>query len=135
MHWDESVHGGFSTSTPWMRVNDNYPEINAAQQQTDKNSVLTFWKRMLALRKQYSDIFVYGDFELVDEADEKLFCFTKEWKGRKALVALNFTGEEQDFGADDIMSVKRGSTLLTATVDKVREKLLSAYEGRVYLLG
>jgi oligo-1,6-glucosidase len=134
MQWDASKHGGFSTGTPWMRVNDDYPICNAKQQQLDNKSVLAFWRRMLALRKQHQDLFVYGNFDVVDEKDENVFCFTKEWKGKKALVVLNFTGVEQRFGVDDVVSAKQ-TTLLSTTVDEVKETLLAPYEGRVYLLG
>jgi len=132
MQWNASPNGGFSTVKPWMRVNNDYPQCNAKQQQSDKTSVLAFWKEMLALRKAHMDLFVYGDFELVDEANEMVFCFTKEWNGVKALVVLNFTGEEQAFAIRDVFSVHK-STLLTTTVDAVTENSLSAYEGRVYL--
>ena len=134
MQWNASPHGGFSTVKPWMRVNDDYTQCNAQQQQTDTRSVLAFWKRMLVLRKEHRDLFVYGNFELVDEADEDLFCFTKEWDGEKALVVLNFTGEQQAFGVDDFVGEEIEATLLSATVDEVRESSLSPYEGRVYLI-
>jgi glycosidase len=134
MQWNESPHGGFSTVKPWMRVHDDYPKCNAKRQQSDNKSVLSFWKRMLALRKAHMDLFVYGDFELIDEADEELFCFTKEWNGEKALVVLNFTDSQQEFYVDNVVGVKEGGTLLTATVDAVKEHELSPYEGRVYLI-
>jgi alpha-glucosidase len=135
MQWDASPNGGFSTGTPWMRVNDDYRECNAKQQQADKNSVLAFWRKMLTLRNQYRDVFVYGNFEVIDESDEKVFCFTKEWKREKALVVLNFTGEPQGFGVEDVVGIKGHSTWLASTVNEVRENWLAAYEGRVYLLG
>jgi oligo-1,6-glucosidase len=133
MHWDESKHGGFSTGTPWMRVNDDYPICNAKQQQSDEKSVLAFWKRMLALRKEYLGLFVYGDFDVVDEGDEKIFCFTKEWKGEKALVVLNFTDAEQSFGLDVVVKAEK-ARLLSTTVDEVKPSRLAPFEGRVYLL-
>jgi oligo-1,6-glucosidase len=133
MHWDDSKHGGFSTGAPWMRVNDDYPICNAKQQQSDKNSVLVFWKKMLALRKEYMDLFVYGDFDVVDEGDEKTFCFTKERNGKKALVVLNFTDEEQSFELD-LMVEAKNCTLLSATLDGVQKNRLAPFEGRVYLL-
>lgn len=133
MQWDDSKHGGFTTGSPWMRVNDDYPICNAKQQQSDKQSVLAFWKKMLSMRKQYRDLFVYGNFEVVDEANEKLFCFTKEWNGNKALVVLNFTGAAQSVGVTDLVAAKRVQ-LLSSTVEEVNESRLCPFEGRVYLL-
>jgi oligo-1,6-glucosidase len=134
MHWDDSKHGGFTTGTPWMRVNDDFAACNAKQQQSDKKSVLTFWKRMLSLRKEYRNLFVYGDFDIINEADEKIFCFTKAWKGEKALVVLNFTKEEQEFGQEEAVMAGK-TTLLSSTVDEVQKNRLAPFEGRVYLLG
>lgn len=133
MHWNDSKHGGFTTGTPWMRVNDDYPICNAKQQQSDKKSVLAFWKQMLSLRKQYRDLFVYGNFDVLDRSNEKLFCFTKERKREKALVVLNFTDAVQSFVAADLVTAKKVQ-LLSSTVEEVDESRLVPFEGRVYLL-
>ena len=53
MQWDSTVNGGFSSATPWMRANDDYPEWNVAKQKDDRTSVLSFWKRMLRFRKEH----------------------------------------------------------------------------------
>jgi oligo-1,6-glucosidase len=76
VHWDDSPQAGFTTGEPWIRVNDIYMEINVKQQQSDPNSVLQFWKRMLTLRKDEMDPFVYGDFEMLD-GEEQLITYTK----------------------------------------------------------
>jgi len=51
--WNASAHGGFTTSIPWMRVNDDYPEWNAEQQIGDESSVYAFWRRALKVRKAH----------------------------------------------------------------------------------
>jgi alpha-glucosidase len=53
--WDASDHAGFSTTEPWMRIPDDYKSWNVANQIDDPSSVLSFWKEMLAKRKQYED--------------------------------------------------------------------------------
>jgi alpha-glucosidase len=53
MQWDSTVNGGFSSATPWMRANDDYPEWNVARQKDDPSSVLSFWKKMLRFRKEH----------------------------------------------------------------------------------
>lgn len=133
MPWDDGKHGGFTTGTPWMRVNDDYPICNAKQQQSDNKSVLAFWREMLSIRKQYRDLFVYGNFDVVDDANEKLFCFTKEWKGEKALVVLNFTEKVQSLDVPRLMAAKK-IQLLSSTVEEADESCLVPFEGRVYLL-
>lgn len=64
MQWDDSPYAGFSAARPWLDVNPNYTEINAAAQEQDENSLLSFYKKLTALRKdrEYGDTVVYGEF-------------------------------------------------------------------------
>lgn len=95
MQWDTSAHAGFSTTKPWMRVNDNYKSINAAAQVDDPNSVYHCWRQVLGKRKEYKEIFVYGDYELVDEKNEKVFAYKRTAAdGKGAVVACNFSEGE-----------------------------------------
>lgn len=102
MQWDSGPQAGFTTgSTPWMRVNDNYKEINAASQASDPKSVYHCWRQVLEKRKQNKDIFVYGDFVLVDEPNEKVFAYKRTAaNGEAAIVASNFTAETVDWKFD-----------------------------------
>ncbi|KAF5565578.1 alpha-glucosidase [Fusarium napiforme] len=104
--WDDSPNAGFADASakPWMRVHDDYRDINVAKQVKDPNSILSFYKAMLRLRKEYQDIFVFGSFKLLDPEDESLFCYVKESvvpvKGRrgekrKAVVVLNMSREDR----------------------------------------
>lgn len=99
VQWDDSAHGGFTTSSegPWMRVNDSYTDINVAKQLVEPDSVLSFWKDMIKFRKSHVDLLVYGTFEAQDPGGEKTFVYTKRHSGETALVALNFSSEEQSF--------------------------------------
>lgn len=104
MQWDASRHGGFTDSPrgPWMRANDSYAEINVADQLArPRSSVLGFWRDMIRFRKAHADLLVHGTFEVVGADDEKTFVFVKKRGGRDeemALVALNFSGEQQRAG-------------------------------------
>ena len=62
MQWDDSAYGGFTTGTPWFWSNQNYKAINAKAQENDPNSVLNYYRKLFALRrnKKYNNIFVYG---------------------------------------------------------------------------
>ncbi|KAJ4368401.1 hypothetical protein N0V83_006758 [Neocucurbitaria cava] len=101
MQWSSDPQAGFTTtSKPWMRVNDDYTTINAAAQLSNPNpapgtlSVHAFWKRALANRKQEKDVFVYGDFEMLDMEDKKVVAF-RRWSKEKAFVTvLNLSGEK-----------------------------------------
>jgi len=133
MQWDDSPYAGFTTPDvkPWMRVHDLYPEINVAKQERDPKSVLSFWKQMLLLRKNYQDLFIHGAFEVFDAEDEKTFVFAKEFDGQRSVTVLNFTGERQPFKKP---SVKGKWQLLVGNFEEREEELLKPYEGRVYLL-
>lgn len=98
MQWDGSPHAGFTDAPdgPWMRVNDNYTEINVARQSSEPDSVLNFWRDMIKLRKAHADLLVYGTFEVLDLENEKTFVFLKGHGVEKALVALNFSGEPSE---------------------------------------
>ena len=101
VQWDDGPNAGFCDqgTTPWMHANGDYKTVNAAAQREfqsdDQLSVLQFWKRGLANRKENKDVFVYGDFACLDEEDENVFAY-KRWseKGDAFVVVLNFSGQE-----------------------------------------
>ena len=125
--WDSSANGGFSSGQPWMRVHDLYKDINVESQAKDIDSVLQFYKRLLRLRKEHKDVFVYGTFELLDLENTSTFVFRKHFQNKTALVALNFTTTPQPAPpAEDTM-------LLLSSYPKVKSDILQPYEGRVYI--
>lgn len=133
MQWDTSSNAGFSSGEPWMRVNDDYNVCNAAEQQGNKKSVLACWKKMLQLRKQLSDLLVYGDFDMLDVKDENCFAFTKTYGSQKALAVFNFTDSVQPFGYSESVKV-HGAQLVADTVDNSEVDRLEPFEGRLYML-
>ena len=96
MQWDDSANGGFTTGTPWMRVNGNYKTINVAREEQDDSSVLSYYRKLIALRKseEWKETFVYGTFQPAYEEEEKLFGFYRTGQGQQALILANF-GEEK----------------------------------------
>jgi oligo-1,6-glucosidase len=129
--WDDSRNAGFTTGEPWMRVNDNYNEINVKSQIDDTSSVLNFWKQALKLRKENKNIFVYGSFQLRFPEDENLFIVVKESEGRKALVVMNFTADAQKLLVPN--DLKELKLLLTNVPENKDTNTLAPYEGRIYL--
>lgn len=125
MQWDATPQAGFTTSsTPWMRVNDNYPEINAAAQTSDPQSVYHCWRQVLEGRKAHKDIFVYGDFELVDEQNDKIFAYKRTAAGGdEALVVCNFSTETVSWKtgtkAREILVSAAGKTLDDVNVGEI----------------
>jgi len=130
MQWDSTANAGFSTGKPWMRVHDLYPEINVEKQSGDPASVLSFWKKMLRLRKEHADVFVYGVFDIVDAKNESTFMFTKTSAEKKAFVALNFSKIIQPI---EFPQISGQWELAVWNYEKRKDGALEAFEGRVYL--
>ncbi len=98
MQWSGGYEAGFTTGTPWLRVNPNYTRVNAEDEEADPGSVLHFYRRMLALRKDpaYRETFVYGSFEPVRSEEKNLMLYVRE-ANRKVLVAGNYQNREAVF--------------------------------------
>ncbi len=97
--WDNSLNAGFTTGTPWLKVNLNYQTINADVQEKDENSVLNYFRKIIKFRKK-NPILIYGNYTLVDEENPSVYAYTRELNGNKILVLLNFTTEETSAKTD-----------------------------------
>jgi oligo-1,6-glucosidase len=91
MQWDDSPHAGFSTGEPWLPVNPNYPEINAAAARADPDSVFHHYRRLIELR-QTEPAVPYGDFTMLLPDDERVYAFTRSYQGVQLLVLANLSG-------------------------------------------
>ena len=92
MQWTPGWHAGFTTGTPWLSVNPNCVEINAQDELADPYSVFYYYKRLIELRKQ-NPVFCFGNFNLVDPDNERIFAYTRETEDQHMLVVCNFSGE------------------------------------------
>ncbi|KAK7229855.1 hypothetical protein V2G26_002025 [Clonostachys chloroleuca] len=90
VQWDSSANAGFTTGTPWIRVNDDYTVYNAESQVSTPGSIFEYWRSSLALRKELRDFIIYGDFELIDADNEDIFTYSRRNNGQKATVVCNF---------------------------------------------
>ncbi|MDD3244302.1 MAG: alpha-glucosidase [Eubacteriales bacterium] len=91
MQWDESPNAGFSAGTPWLGVNPNYRRINARAQRKDPLSVWSFYRRLIALRKE-NPALIYGDFTpLCDPAQEDVLLYTRSFGQETWLVVHNWS--------------------------------------------
>ncbi|MEP7144799.1 MAG: alpha-glucosidase [Ferruginibacter sp.] len=93
--WDATANAGFTSGTPWIKVNPNYKIINKAMQENDPNSCLNYFRKLVKLRKN-NLVLVYGKYELVDKDNANVYAYTREAEGKKMLIVLNFsTGNAQ----------------------------------------
>ena len=106
MQWDATPNAGFTVGTPWMRVNDNYSDINAAAQVDDPNSVWHCWRTVLRTRKVGKYLFVYGGFSIYDAGDDRVFAYMRtEASGWRALVICNFSTEAAECKMGDLKAI------------------------------
>lgn len=125
--WDSSRNAGFSDGQPWMRIHDQYKEVNVEAQEKDANSVLSFWKFLLRLRKEHRDVFVYGSFDLLDPDNVNSIVYKKHLHDKTALVAVNFALEPQP------VPQAVGMKLLLSSYPGPAQDSLQPYEGRIYI--
>ena len=95
MQWSDEPQAGFTLGTPWLKVNDNYPVINVEKEKKDADSVLHYYRKLIALRKspEYRELFTYGTFVPAYEDVNHVMAYYRIWQGRKVLVAANFGKE------------------------------------------
>ena len=95
MQWNSQKSAGFTTGTPWLKVNTNYKEINVERQENDADSVLNYYHKLVAVRKspEYKEVFTYGKFVPVYQDTETIMAYYRENKNQRMLVAANF-GQE-----------------------------------------
>ena len=97
MQWNTEKNAGFTTGIPWLEVNPDYKEINVESQLTDSGSLLSFYKKMTALRKtqEYKDTFVYGSFKPYKEDQENLIAYTRT-EEKNILVMGNLQSQSRN---------------------------------------
>ncbi len=96
MQWTAGPHAGFTDGDPWMMVNPNYTEINAAAALADPDSVFYTYQKLIALRKTHQ-VFAEGDFTLLCPEDEQVFAYLRRGAGQEMLVAVNLSGRSAPF--------------------------------------
>ena len=96
MQWTDGPHAGFTDGDPWMMVNPNYTEINAAAALADPDSVFYTYQKLIALRKTHR-VFAEGDFTLLCPEDEQVFAYLRRGAGQEMLVAVNLSGRSAPF--------------------------------------
>ncbi|MDO5793785.1 MAG: alpha-glucosidase [Turicibacter sp.] len=136
MQWSQEVNGGFTTGTPWLAVNPNYQTINVEAQEEDPDSILNFYKEMIALRKS-EDIFVYGTYDLVFEDHKDIYAYTRTLGEKRVLILCNLTNKQTSINLDEI-TVSTDQLLLSNIPveehESIQELTLKPFESRIYSL-
>ncbi|EON97333.1 putative alpha amylase protein [Phaeoacremonium minimum UCRPA7] len=137
MQWSGETSAGFTKGAkPWMRVNDDYKDWNVDKQSGDDNSILAYWREVLALRQKENDVFTYGRYDMLSAAKsgDQVFAYTMTsfQEKRKALVLLNFSDKEQMFNCEGFEGWKRllGENMTTELGSAGIQ--LTPYEGAIF---
>lgn len=130
MQWDDSANAGFTTGTPWIKVNDNYDKINAKSQVDDPDSIFSCYKKLVQLRKDYP-VFVDGKFTLLLEDDENIFAYSRKNEEKTMIVVCNFFDKEIQMPL--AKECEGMEVLISNYKDTSDMSVLRPYEARMYI--
>lgn len=125
--WDTTQNAGFTTGTPWLKTNPNYETLNAEAQEKDPNSVLNYFRNLVALRKKEPTL-VYGKYTLLDKENPDVFAYTRELDGKKLLILLNFSEKNTAYTLP--ISTAKSKIILDnySNTKKIKKNTLRPYE-------
>ena len=133
VQWDSSENAGFSTGEPWFYVNQNYREINVAQQEADPDSILNFYRKAIHLRKSLS-VVRHGNYRELFRYNSKLYVYAREMKGQKLLVICSFSNRDHILPTPTGFDFSKAQLILNNySDDELQLNVLKPYECRVYL--
>lgn len=134
VQWNGEEHAGFTTGTPWLKVNPNYKKINVADQEKDENSVLHYYRKLVAARKSdaYREVFTYGEFIPVYEDSDSVMAYYRVLGEKRILVAANFGKERVEIPLE--YPVKQIVLSNKAGVSSIKENLLTLQSCEVIVL-
>lgn len=135
VQWDDSENAGFTTGTPWFYVNENYKEINVAAQEKDENSILNFYRNLLAFRKQ-NDVVIDGKYKEYNKNSKDIYVFERVLGNTRLLTVNSFTANGVRFEAPKGYELEEGE-LVFQNYNKTpivnNGFTLRPYETRTYL--
>mgnify|MGYP003469446988 FL=1 len=135
MQWDNTDNAGFTTGTPWMKVNPNYSSINVEAQIKDEHSIYHFFKSMIKLRKEH-EVFVYGAYNLLLETDPDVYVYTRYLDNVFAVILCNFRNKTVELDLHEVEQKDYRLVLSNfegAPQTLTKKATLKPYETRVYL--
>ncbi len=99
MQWSASENAGFTSGSPWLKINSNYSQINAKAQESDPDSILNYYRKMIQVRKDNLTL-VYGEYQDLAPDHDKIYVYKRWDKDAQYLVIHNFSDNETQFQHD-----------------------------------
>ncbi|MGL4716463.1 MAG: alpha-amylase family glycosyl hydrolase, partial [Aeromonas sp.] len=137
MQWDATLHGGFSAAPPWIVLNENHRQINAAEQLARSDSPFHCYRQLIALRKTYP-VIRHGDFVLLDEQDPQRISYRRRWQDphtgqwHTLLLLANLSATPLHMPHFDL--VESAMTLLISNYPGQPTARFAPYQSAVWLL-
>ena len=134
MQWDSSKNGGFTVGNPWIKVNENYEDINVEKQLKDSNSVLNFYKNIIKVRKE-NECLIYGSYNLILKEDKNIFAYERILDDKKFLIITNLSNYDNTYSYNKLNL--RFSNLVISNYEVKEHKdinsmILKPWEARMY---
>ncbi len=124
MQWTGGRNAGFTDGEPWIGSPENYVTINVEAEEKDPDSVMNFYRKLIALRKEY-DVISNGDIEFLDSGNEKVFAYKRTLENEELTVFCSFSGDNEKIS----LKVPEGKILIgNYTEDKASEGTLRPFE-------
>lgn len=133
--WDATGNAGFTSGTPWIKINPDYLFVNEEAQNADKNSVLNYFRSLADLRNN-RQVFIYGHYTLYDDADPQVYAYTRIWGKEGILVVLNFSKEIVQYNIPSPLDIKENPIVNSETVLQLKQRCISLlpYQALVFEL-
>ena len=127
MQWDNTTNAGFSSSTPWLMVNNNYKSINVEKSIKDDNSILNYYKKLIKIYKKYSYLVREGEYKDLYPNSSKLFAYERRKDNELLLVVSNFSNKPKKIR---LLKKYKGyrPELLLNNYKHLDEKILKPYQ-------
>lgn len=134
MQWDDSAHAGFTSGEPWLKVADNYPQINV-EKERDEGKIFSYYQKLIALRKQQS-IISEGSYRGILLDDPEVYAYVREKDNQKLLVLNHFYGTDYQLKIPEEFLNGQAEWIIGnyATRQLASEMVLSPYETVAYLI-
>jgi len=131
VQWSDEENAGFTTGTPWFHVNPNYKTINVAQQEQDPDSILNFYRKAIALRKELP-VVRYGTYTEHFKNDRNLYVYSRDGAAQRLLVICSFADRPAGLKVPKSFDLSKAELVLR-NVEGPAGQVLMPYEARVYL--
>ena len=131
VQWSAEENAGFTTGTPWFYINENYKQINVADQEGDPDSVLNFYRKTISLRKTLSAV-RHGEYKEYFKNSSKVYTYSREDKRQKLLVICSFSDKDTKIKIPRGFDMSKAQLMLCNYKDEDKATL-RPYEVKVYL--